>query len=125
MIKRTLRESNAVRRLVRQTEPAYLPCRATGRHPFGTPSVELDRTPGFRELRLIGLCGCGTVRTDRWWVRVGTDRTTLDKLERLGHFYTYPRGYLLPRESPRPHREDWLAAWLSGQLAGAGLRLAG
>jgi hypothetical protein len=125
MIKRTQREATAVRKLVERTPPDFLACRGTGRHPFGTPEISLDQRPGLRELALAARCPCGTVRTDRWRVRVHADGSTLDLREHVGRVYTYPDGYLLPHGSPRVHREDWLTAWLSGQLLGRGLRLAG
>lgn len=119
MIKRTRNEADRVARLITDTPAQYVVCRSFGRHPFGEPEVELERRAGLRELTLVSRCpACTTRRYDRWNVRLDSDLRRLSIRDFLGRHYAYPDGYLLPPGSPPVHREDWLAAYLTVQLAG-------
>jgi hypothetical protein len=88
--------------------------------------VDLDRTPGLRELGLISECvQCETRRTDRWTVRVAKDGITISIRDRVGRpTYEWPEDYRIGANEPYIESEDWQEAWLGNELGQVGLRIA-
>jgi hypothetical protein len=122
MIKRTRSESVRVAQLVHRTPTPYVECRAEGRHALGKRVIAVHLVPGERDATVRRTCReCGTVRVERFRVRVNRDRATLVFLERHGTpQYRHPTDYTIDQYEPRVTRLDWLGEAVNRDARGGG-----